>query len=148
MKLAALLCAGIFCLCAGAAQSQDAAQDRPPVLRCGKVKFVSEKGQPLARQAIGLMWIQVDWDHPPATEQEAMKIPTKARKELKTNDQGEISIPVVKGGPYLLEFLILDDRSYPEGHFQSAEKPESCVQSLEVRGQHVVAKPTDMGQSK
>jgi len=138
----ALLCAGLLSLCAGSALTQNAAQesDRPPLLRCGKVKFVSEKGPPLAHQAIGLMWMQVDWDHPPVPGADAMKIPIKVRKELKTNADGEISIPVVKGGPYLLELLVLVDGNYPEGHFLSSAKPESCSQVLEVQGKHVVAK--------
>ena len=142
-SLATLLCVGLLSLCAGRALAQNAApeQDRPPLLRCGKVKLVSEKGQPLAHQAIGLMWMQVDWDHPPAPGADAMKIPIKARKELKTNADGEISIPVVKGGPYLLELLVLADGDNTEGHFLSSAKPESCSQVLEVQGKHVVAKP-------
>lgn len=145
-SLTGVLCAGMLCLCASAAQAQNSVpHDRPPMLRCGKVKFVSEKGQPLARQEIGVMWLMVDWDHPPVPGSDALKIPIKARKQLKTDAKGEVSIPNVKDGlygPYLLELLVLigEKESYPEGHFQSSAKPEGCVQVLEIQGEHVVVK--------
>jgi hypothetical protein len=143
--LLVLLFAGTVGLCAAPVRGQDSAppQERPPALRCVKVKFVSESGQPFARQAIGLMWLQVDWENPPRPGSDVMKIPIKARKELKTNADGEISIPNLKGGPYLVELLVLIDGQevYPEGHFLSSSKPESCMQLLEVKGQHVVSKP-------
>ena len=82
------------------------------------------------------MWLQVDWDKDPAIEPLMIKV--KARKELKTDANGEISVPNVKGGPYLLEVLVLGTEG--EGHFQSALKQESCLQVLEVRGKQVVAK--------
>lgn len=138
--LASLLCASLLCMYTkAAAQNSSPHDDRPPVLRCGKVKFVSEKGRPVALQAIGVMWIEIDWNHLPASVEESLHLPIKARKELKTNDQGEISIPGVKGGPYVLGFLVLGG-DYPEGHFQSSEKPESCLQVLEIQGKRVLAK--------
>jgi hypothetical protein len=136
----------MFLLCAGTARAQsNSSQDElPPVLRCGKARLVSTDGQPLAKRQVGLMWMEVDWSKGPG---QSVNIAVKNRKNLKTDANGEISVPKVadgRYGPYLLEVLLLDAATQEmtaEGHFQSAAKPESCSQALEVRNKQIVLKP-------
>jgi hypothetical protein len=146
-SLAVSLCFGMLCLVPGMARALTAQnEDRPPLLRCSKARLVSEGGQPLAHADVGLMWIEVDWDKNPP---QGVTLAVKTRKKLKTDSNGEFSIPKMSDGrygPYLLEVLLFrtgtEDMS-AEGHFQSAAKPEGCIQVLEIRGKQILTKAED-----
>jgi hypothetical protein len=125
------------CWAQSQAPAQPVAKDRPPLLRCNKARFLLENSQPMARETVGFMWMQVDLDKEPGPK--GSHVGMKSFKNLKTNANGEISVPNVKGGPYLLQLFVHETEVM--GTFLSASNQESCLQTLEVRGKQILAKP-------